>query len=63
VKAQRRFDFISFMARNVEYVFMCLLAFCTSCFETCLFSLFAHLFIGVFDLGDHFYELSVCSDY
>jgi hypothetical protein len=38
---------ISFMARDGESFFMCLLAICASSFENCLFSSFAHLFGGL----------------
>jgi hypothetical protein len=38
--------YISFMAKDVKHFFICLLAMCTS-FENCLFSSFAHLFIGL----------------
>jgi hypothetical protein len=36
--------YISFMAKDVELFFICLLAIYSSSFENCLFSLFAHLF-------------------
>jgi hypothetical protein len=38
---------ISFMAIDVEHFFICLLVICTSSFENCLFSSFAHLFGGL----------------
>jgi hypothetical protein len=43
---------ISFMARDGEHFFMCLLAIWISSFEKVLFSLVAHLFIGSLILGE-----------
>jgi hypothetical protein len=37
---------VSFMARAVEHFFMCFLTIPISSFEICMFSSFAHFFIG-----------------
>jgi hypothetical protein len=42
------FDCISFISKNGRHFFMYLLAICTSSFENCLFSSFAHLFSELF---------------
>jgi hypothetical protein len=39
--------FISFMAKDVEYFFICVLTICTPSFENSLFSQFAHVFSGL----------------
>jgi hypothetical protein len=42
---------ISFMAKDVEHFFICILAIYTFSFGNCLFSSFAHLFSGLLILG------------
>jgi hypothetical protein len=43
---------ISFVAKEVQHFFICLLVTCTSSLENCLFSSFAHLFSWLLILGE-----------
>jgi hypothetical protein len=52
VETQCGFDFISFMARDGEQFFMCILAIWISSFENALFSSVAHFFISSLIWGE-----------
>jgi hypothetical protein len=55
---------ISFITRDVDHFFMRLLAIYSSLFENSLFSSFAHLFSGFFDLWEvSVFELPIYSGY